>query len=86
MFKRPDWMNFDKFKKARKSAADELKKYLRGQVIAPAGGVKIKGRIKTHNTKKLFKRPSFLKKRRALRKTRNKMAYVSRRVNRLRKA
>jgi hypothetical protein len=82
--KRPKWMDFKEFRKKRKEAAEKLKQYLKGKIIKAGGGPKIKGRKFFHDTFKQQRSASFLRKKRARRKKKNKMAYASRRINRLR--
>jgi hypothetical protein len=83
--KRDKETSFGKYRDALKEKAKELKGYLKGKVIKGTESYfKPKGRKKAHRTKLDSKSPSFLKKKRAHRKMRNKMAYKSRRINRIR--
>lgn len=76
---------FDKYRKRIKESADKLKEYLKGRLIESAQGPgRQKGRRKERDTNRRQRTTSFLRKKRAKRKTRNKMALASRRVNRRR--
>jgi hypothetical protein len=76
---------FEKYRRVLKERSKGLKRYLKGRLIEGTESYfKPKGRKKTHRTKLDSKSPSFLEKKRAHRKMRNKMAYKSRRINRIR--
>ena len=84
--KRDKETSFEKYRNILKHKAANLKNYLKGRVIKGTETYyKPVGRKKTHQTKLDQKSPSFLKKKRVHRRMRNKMAYKSRRINRLRR-
>ena len=81
---------FESFRERIRKEARLIKDRLKGRIIKEAGGRKIRGRRKGHRTGLIFDdavgKRSYLRQSRAKRKTRKKMAYKSKRINRLRKA
>lgn len=86
MFKRPKWMDFKKFKERRREDAKKLKEYLKGKIIEGTESVFTPKTPKLRDGKKYQRSSSFVRKHRQHRKTKNKMARQSRRINRLRSA
>ena len=76
--------DFKTYRERLKSTADWLKTHLQGRVIKAVKPER-RGRLKTHDTNAGQKTILYLNKYRQQRKTRNKTAYRSRRVNRMRK-
>jgi hypothetical protein len=75
---------FNKYRERIKESTRKVARYLHGRLIKPAEGPgRPKGRKTTHDTARLKRSTSFLKKKRAKRKTRNKIALASRRINRI---
>ena len=76
-------MDFKKFKEHRKKEAQRLKEYLKGRIIKGTESFYAPESSKYRDTKKNQRSPSFVRKHRRHRKIKNKMAYKSRRINRL---
>ena len=81
---------FESFRERIRKEARLIKDRLKGRIIKEAGGRKIRGRRRKHRTGLLFEyateKKSHQRGARAKRKRRKKIAYKSRRINRLRKA
>ncbi len=77
---------FESFRERIRKEARLIKDRLKGKIIKHAGGRKIRGRRKVYRSNLFSKKPSYQRQSREKRKIRNKMAYKSRRINRLRKA
>ena len=77
---------FEKFRDRIKEEARLIKDHLKGRIVKVAEGRKICGRRKMYRSNLFSNKPSYQRQSRAKRKIRNKMAYKSRRINRLRRA
>ncbi len=81
---------FESFRERIRKEARLIKDRLKGRIIKHAGGRKIRGRRKVHRTGLIFDdavgKRSYLRQSRAKRKIRKKIAYKSKRINRLRRA
>ena len=77
---------FQNFRERIKKEARLIKEHLKGKIIKHAGGRKIRGRRKAYRSNLFSMKPSYQSQSRSKRKIRNKMAYKSKRINRLRRA
>ena len=72
---------YDQYRNRIKEEAERVKEYLQGEVIVPGTGAKLKGRSHPHQSKP--RTGSFLRRHRRHRNRKKKLAYASRRRNRL---